>query len=177
MSRGDGNNCHVYCHNNPINFIDPLGLCSESTTGIDLGAGFENTELPPKLDEGAITGDPLLFEILAGSKVIPKIVNIISDLFSKQQEFNDSSTPVGRRGNPLEVESRTNKPTTIDGRNYSGHAVDRMQGRGIPPSVIENTIQNGTQTAGNTQGTTVSVLDNVTAITNSNGDVITVILK
>jgi len=36
-----------------------------------------------------------------------------------------------------------NKPVNIQGRAYSGHALDQMQNRGFNPSVIEETIQNG----------------------------------
>ncbi|MEW8000854.1 MAG: RHS repeat-associated core domain-containing protein [Candidatus Thiodiazotropha endolucinida] len=45
-------------------------------------------------------------------------------------------TPVGSSRSPMDVRSPQNKPTNIGGRDYSGHAVDRMQGRGIPPSVV-----------------------------------------
>lgn len=33
---------------------------------------------------------------------------------------------------------------TIGGRQFSGHALDQMQGRGFLPSVVENTTQQGT---------------------------------
>ena len=33
-----------------------------------------------------------------------------------------------------------NTPTVINGRAYSGHALDQMQGRGLVPSIAENTI-------------------------------------
>jgi len=42
----------------------------------------------------------------------------------------------------------------IDGRIYSGHAIDRMQGRGIPASVVEDAVKNGAATPGKTPGTT-----------------------
>jgi len=32
---------------------------------------------------------------------------------------------------------------TIGDRNYSGHALDQMQGRGVPPSAVEDAINNG----------------------------------
>jgi len=54
--------------------------------------------------------------------------------------------PVGRRGEPMNVPKGTNPDTTIQGRNYVGHAIDQMQGRGIPPSAVEDTIRNGTRT-------------------------------
>ena len=53
-----------------------------------------------------------------------------------------ASTPVGRKGNPL-GSVQGNEPATIGGRQYGGHAIDQMQARGVPPSVVENTIQHG----------------------------------
>lgn len=88
-----------------------------------------------------------------------------------------ASTPVGRSGNPL-GSVQPNRPTTIEGRPFSGHAIDQMQGRGIPPSVVENTIQYGQPFPGNRPGTTgfYDPVNNVRVITNSTtGNVITVI--
>lgn len=45
----------------------------------------------------------------------------------------DPSTPTGQRGGPIDVKPGTNRPTNIGGRDYTGHALDRMQGRGVPP--------------------------------------------
>lgn len=88
----------------------------------------------------------------------------------------DPSTPTGQRGSPIEVKPGTNEPTSIGGRDYSGHALDRMQGRGVPPSAVEDAIQNGTQSPGNTPGTTVHTGSNgVTVVTGNGGRVVTVI--
>lgn len=65
-------------------------------------------------------------------------------------------------------------PLTVD---YSAHAIDQMQGRGIPPSVVQNTIQNGAiyPTGAGTTGYYDSV-NNVRVITSaSTGRVVTVI--
>jgi hypothetical protein len=40
-------------------------------------------------------------------------------------------------------QSARNAPATINGRQYSGHALDQMQNRGLTPSVIENVIATG----------------------------------
>ncbi|MGW0874226.1 DUF4258 domain-containing protein [Streptomyces sp. NPDC002740] len=40
------------------------------------------------------------------------------------------------------------------GRDYTGHAIDRMQERGIMPSVVENTISIGERMPGKRAGTT-----------------------
>ena len=68
--------------------------------------------------------------------------------------------PVGRSGqqhkwpNPQEPKPR-NSPETIGGREYSGHAIDRMQERGFTPTVVENAIEQGRRTPGNKPGTLV----------------------
>jgi hypothetical protein len=49
-----------------------------------------------------------------------------------------------------------------------------MQGRGIPSSVVEETISNGTPGAGNDPGTMTHSGDGVQVVTNSSGDVVTV---
>jgi RHS repeat-associated protein len=88
------------------------------------------------------------------------------------------SAPVGRvaRG-PMTVQSPgTNSPDIINGREYTGHALDRMQQRGLVPSVIEDTIQQGTVTPGRKVGTRAhySIDNNVTVITDSkSGRVVT----
>jgi len=55
----------------------------------------------------------------------------------------DPSTPTGQRGSPMDVPKGSNEPATIDGRDYSGHALDQMQGRGIPPAAVDDAIRNG----------------------------------
>jgi hypothetical protein len=90
----------------------------------------------------------------------------------------DSSTPTGRRGSPLDVAPGTNSSAMIGGRDYSGHALDRMQGRGVPPSAVEDAIQNGASKPGNQPDTTVHTGENgVTVVTGSRGNVITVITR
>lgn len=56
-----------------------------------------------------------------------------------------------------------NAPETINGRNFSGHAIDRMQERGFTPSVIENTLKSGTRSAGNKPGISLFT-DNANAL-------------
>jgi RHS repeat-associated protein len=90
----------------------------------------------------------------------------------------DPSTPTGQRGSPLDVKPGTNKPTTIGDRPYTGHALDRMQGRGVPPSAVEDAIRNGESSPGNQSGTTVHTGSNgVTVVTGDRGQVITVISR
>ena len=88
------------------------------------------------------------------------------------------STPVGRSGNPISVGypdgPPTNSPGTINGRSYTGHAFDRMQGRGIPPSAVENTIQHGTASPGKRGATVYYDVTNNLSVVTVDGRVITV---
>jgi len=70
-----------------------------------------------------------------------------------------------------------NSPTNINGRDFSGHALDQMQNRGFTPTVVENAIQTGTRVAGNTSGTSVFVdsVNKIRVVTNEAGRVVTVI--
>lgn len=87
-----------------------------------------------------------------------------------------AATPIGRRGEPIKVTPGTNRPTEIGGRVYTGHAADQMQGRGIPPSAVEDAIQNGAIRPGNGPDETVHIGANgVIVVTGSRGQVITVI--
>jgi len=79
----------------------------------------------------------------------------------------------GRSGYELKIKS--NSAGEVCGRSYSGHAFDRMQGRGITPSVVENTITTGLPTS-QTGGATkyFDPINDLTVILNSSGRVITV---
>ncbi|WP_156470000.1 DUF4258 domain-containing protein, partial [Acetobacter cerevisiae] len=60
--------------------------------------------------------------------------------------------------------------------DYSGHALDQMQNRGVTPSVVENTITTGTRVPGNTSGTFeyIDNINGVNVVVNSSGKVVTV---
>ncbi len=88
-----------------------------------------------------------------------------------------ASTPVGASGSPITVQPGANTPTTINGIDYTGHALDSMQSRGIPPSAVQNTIQQGVPAPGNTPLATTyyDPANNLTVVTDTgSGRVITV---
>jgi hypothetical protein len=62
----------------------------------------------------------------------------------------------------------------LRGRKYTGHALDRMQGRGIPPSKVEDVIKRGKRSPGKDPGTTKIERDGFTVIVNKKGDVVSV---
>ena len=105
-----------------------------------------------------------------GGEVAGGVTGVADDVVS-------ASTPIGRRGDHLIIPPKTNAPTNIGGRQFSGHALDQMQSRGIMPTVVENAIINGTKTVGNKPGTFQYLYEGVQAITNEAGGVITVIPK
>lgn len=82
----------------------------------------------------------------------------------------------GSRGNPLDVPDGTNAPANIGGRDFSGHALDRMRRQGITPSVVENTITPGNVIGGKVPGTTAyyDSVNHITVVTDTgSGRVVT----
>ena len=63
----------------------------------------------------------------------------------------------------------------VGGRDYSGHALDRMQDRGIMPTVVENTISAGMASPGRAGATVYyDSVNNVSVVVNQQGKVVTV---
>lgn len=89
----------------------------------------------------------------------------------------DASRPVGRRGEPIDVKKGTNAETAIRGREYGGHAIDQMQGRGVPPSAVENAIRTGRKSADPIPGRTryFDPVNKLTVVTEASGRVVTVV--
>ena len=103
-----------------------------------------------------------------------KLINKASDEVSATLPMGSKRNPMNQPSNPSYQPVR-NQPSTISNREYSGHALDRMQDRGITPSVVENTIKNGKSTPSR-GGTTVHYdpESKVSIVTNESGRVVTV---
>ena len=65
----------------------------------------------------------------------------------------------------------------IGGREYSKHALERMEQRKIVPMIVEETIKRGVQIPGKTFGTTIYLTDEAKVILNESGKVITVMAQ
>ncbi|MBX3457828.1 MAG: DUF4258 domain-containing protein [Candidatus Paracaedibacteraceae bacterium] len=86
-----------------------------------------------------------------------------------------SNTVMGHKGKEIHTVAGTNKPAIIKGRFYSGHALDRMQTRGLTSSVVEDIIKNGNISQGNRANRIChyDVTNNITIVTEK-GNVVTV---
>jgi hypothetical protein len=90
-------------------------------------------------------------------------------------EAADANVAMGRKGSEMLVESGTNVPGVVNGRAYSAHAFDQMQGRGIMPSVVDDTIATGVPAA--SRGATTVYYgagNNISVVVNAEGKVVTV---
>ena len=78
-----------------------------------------------------------------------------------------ASAPVGHSGMRPEwrVNPGTNPPGRVGDLYYTGHAFDQMQGRGIPPSAVENAIRYGKRLPGDKPGTIKHVSEDVMVVT------------
>lgn len=83
-----------------------------------------------------------------------------------------ASTPVSRGGMEMFLPGRPsqNSPGEVCGRSFTGHAFDRMQSRGLTPSVVFDTIQNGQRLPGRSSSETVyySAVNDVSVVVNAN---------
>ena len=90
---------------------------------------------------------------------------------------SEAHLPVGHKGSELKINIH-NGSQIINGIKYSGHSLDRMQGRGLVPSVIKDAITNPIKVyKGNTSNTVVYESSNVKVVVNSEGTIVTVYPK
>ena len=153
---------------NPV--IDGVGELSVSTPDQRGEQGAGHT--------GNIDGTPGT-GITSTVTPIPDGINKVGSAYvsENQNDRDNLGNFTGQSGSPINVLPGENSPTTINGREYSAHAIDRMQGRGIPPSAVDNAIKTGTTYP--TNPGTIGYFDPVNklrVITNSElGAVVTVI--
>jgi RHS repeat-associated protein len=185
-------NRYAYANNNPYKYVDPDGRATVlALAGMTLLVGGTMYAIaPPSQQQGMRDSLGRLMRAIdsalqsessgsdAGGNAEPNKGTNSGDAKPADPGDKDPSTPTGQRASPIDVTPGTNKPTKIGDREYTGHALDQGQGRGVPPSAIEDAIQNGKTSPGNRPGTAVHVGDNgVKVVTGERGQVITVIPK
>jgi hypothetical protein len=113
------------------------------------------------------SGEGALFA--AGRRFFTRLVGDAARQGARGTADPAATAPVGRRGNPMEVEPGTNSPGEVGGRQYTGHAFDQMQGRGVPPSAVENTVRVGRASPDPIPGRTrhYDPVNNITVVTDS----------
>ena len=149
-------------------------------------ASTQHNSLKNKLEIGALaasivaavpfdaTGAGEAEQAAAGAE-IATLENVGSELETKATGFS------GRNGFELsnsEYQPLRNNAASINNKNYSGHALDQMQNRGIPLSVVDDTIENGEQFETNRPNTIghYDPVNKIRVISNSKtGRIITVI--
>lgn len=140
---------------NKVKQLVVMTVASAMPGAVNLGRSMRTAEKP--VQSSANSGTPSLADEANATLPMGSKVNQMN------QPKNPSYQPV------------RNNPATVDGTDYAGHALDRMQDRGITPSVVQNTINVGVPTASR-GGTTVyyDSVNNVSVVVNAAGKVVTV---
>jgi RHS repeat-associated protein len=167
---GGSTNLYGYVQNNPVNLVDPWGLMGEEEGG---GKVFV-----PVSPFGGPSGN-VLVPTGENAQEVEQLDHLDQEEEMAAAVAADASypaTPIGRRGNPMNVPRGTNSCTDIQGRTYTGHALDQMQGRGVLPSVVEDTIATGNQSS-SYDDATVFETNQARVVLNPDGSVKTVITR
>ena len=176
--------------NNPINWIDPLGLFRSpdylryTVPGqvlYDQGmTALENRSYGwAALDFAGMAAEQVLFVLTLGQSMTARGAATACEVGVASTA---AKTATGLWPSPASGRQ------VINGIEYTREALSRMApsgliqkgteivSRGVPPSVVENAVQFGTKSPGNTPGTIVHTFENVIVVTNQLGNrVITVI--
>ncbi len=170
----DQMNSYAYVRNDPTNAIDPSGkdtvTCNIRGTSMACNLRRDNNRDTLKIFQGSrvysisYTSDRNLSRSAWSAEIgrianwlrLPVMDGTLTEYFFDSDSLAKIMTiPVGVRRSQMRVRPGTNSPAVIGGRQYSGHALDRMQERGIMPSVVEHAIRTGVRSPGTTPGTTI----------------------
>jgi RHS repeat-associated protein len=196
-----GINTYAYAGNDPVNAIDPSGLDPKSEVNypssrqiwgdtllgiwqgivqgfFDFAGGAGCGVAGECSPTSSVFDEPGSYWNAQGRQIGPvMLIGVPGVSIRATEELVPASTPIGRLGNPINVRPGTNAETVIGGRQFGGHSLDQMQGRGVMPSAVENTVRVGRATPDPIPGRIryYDPTNNLTVITESNGRVVTVI--
>ncbi len=140
-----------------------------------VNAGLSATAMIPGIGQGA-TGAKYAYKAGKAVKQSKNNAQKASKAAKRQRNLSDHETIYKIvNGENAKVPPR-NPPEIINGRSYSGHAIDRMQERGLTPTLVDNTLKTATPVKGKVDGTIAyyDSVNKITVITNESGRVITV---
>lgn len=159
-----------------IPFVGSFKSAIEVVTGKDAVTGEETSRLMAAV--GIVPGAKV---VTKGGKAAKVAKRALKSSGKSGKAASIATGPMGSRRMQLKnthYQKTRNSPTVIQKRSYSAHAQDQMQNRGIPPTVVDNTIKTGTpKTYVTPTGTKTNYYDsvnNVTAVVNDKGKVVTV---
>ncbi len=143
---------------------------STTTLGLEIGSLVAG-------GYGAVKG-VMAFNKLA--KVPYQATGLVKSVKKAESLINRGTSFAGSKHAPLDYapyQRIRNESTLINGRKYTGHALDRMQDRGFMPSVIENTINTGRVSPADFPGGLeyYDPVNKIRAIVGENGQIITII--
>ena len=170
---------HLYFYSRPVSERIQLDAYREKLAGAFDGFIAAGGALGIRSTNGVSPAD--VASVLAKPPLLQRAINALKSYFGGERSSINASGPLGstrlqfnQPDNPSYQPIR-NSEVRIDGLDYSGHALDRMQDRGVMPSVVKNTISEGDGTASRF-GTTVysDPVNNVSAVVNAQGKVVTV---
>jgi RHS repeat-associated protein len=129
--------------------LDSLKAGDATGTAIGSGAGPGEIALAVAKDASRV------LTLAGGLSLAGKALAGAGEVAAAGATEVSAATPVGRIGKQMKVVDGTNRPATINGTDYSTHALDRMQRDGLMPSAVENTLRTGARSPGNQPGTSV----------------------
>jgi hypothetical protein len=131
-----------------------------------------------------VSGGYGLIKGIAGFSRLVRVPGQVAGLtrsVSKMETLvNRGTSFAGRKHFPLDYapyQKIRNKSAIINGRQYTGHSLDRMQDRGFVPSLIENTINTGRVSPAGFPGVLecYDSVNKIRVIIGENGQIITII--
>lgn len=186
LSKPQLQNSYSYAGGNPIINKDPSGRYLETALDlVSLGLSVNDYKNEPSLKNAAFVGLDSLSTVLP----VPAFVGYVRHGGDAVKGFKNIEKAEDRVKNVIKIDNKTSWPgpengkQIIDGIEYTQHALARMapkehvfidklgqkiEGRGIPPSVVKNAIEKGQKNLGNTSSEIKIIYQNIRVIVSNN---------